>query len=135
MVIGRLKKSQILRFIAVGIVNTSFSYGIYAALLFIGFGYAFANLVALLIGILFSFKTQGYLVFHNPDNHLLGRFILSWTLIYLCTIGLMGWIIVLGLDAYSAGALALPFSVSLSYLIQKHFVFCRPKMHPLGQDH
>lgn len=123
------------RFVLVGILNTSFSYGIYAVLLFVGFGYALANFVALVMGILFSFKTQGRLVFGNPDNRLFGRFVLSWALIYLCTITLIGWIIALGLDAYSAGALALPFSVVLSYLIQKHFVFRQSEIRHSEIDH
>ena len=121
--VSTMKVMHFFRFVLVGILNTSFSYTIYAGLLFVGLKYALANFLALLIGILFSFKTQGRLVFNNPDNRLLGRFVLSWALIYLCTITLIGRIIALGLDAYSAGAIALPFSVVLSYLIQKHFVF------------
>lgn len=124
------------RFILVGILNTSFSYLIYAGFLFVGFNYALANLLALITGILFSFKTQGHFVFHNPDNRLLGRFILSWGLIYICTIIFIGRIIALGLDAYSAGALALPLSVLLSYLTQKHFVFRKSGVaaHPTEID-
>lgn len=121
--ISQLRECQVLRFVIIGIVNTSFSYGIYAGLLFVGIGYALANLMALVIGILFSFKTQGHLVFGNPDNRLLGRFVLTWIFVYFFTITLIGRIIALGFDAYSAGALAFPFSAALSYLIQKYFVF------------
>ena len=136
MLIGQLRKCQVLHFLIIGIVNTSFSYGIYAGLLFVGVSYALANLVALVTGILFSFKTQGRLVFGNPDNRLLGRFILSWGLIYICTIIFIGRIIALGLDAYSAGALALPLSVLLSYLTQKYFVFRKSGVaaHPTEID-
>jgi putative flippase GtrA len=112
-----------IRFVLVGVLNTGFSYLIYAVLLFGGLGYQLANLFALLVGILFSFKTQGYLVFDNPNNRLLGRFVVSWVLIYVCVITLIGWLIAFGFDAYSAGALTLPFSVVLSYLAQKYFVF------------
>ena len=120
---SRVRATRGIRFILVGILNTSFSYLIYALMLFIGFGYQLANLITVAIGILFSFKTQGHLVFNNPDNRLLGRFVLSWVLIYVCVIVLIGRIIAIGFDAYSAGALALPFSVTLSYLAQKYFVF------------
>jgi len=118
-----LKTIRFVRFVSVGILNTCFSYLIYAGLLFVGLGYVLANLLALLLGILFSFKTQGRLVFRNPDNRLLGRFILGWATIYLGTIALISQMIALGLDAYSAGALALPVTTVLSYLTQKHFVF------------
>lgn len=117
--------SQGVRFILVGVLNTTFSYLIYAGLLFVGFGYQLANLLALLLGIFFSFKTQGHLVFNNANNRLLGRFVVSWTLIYFCTIILIHWIMALGFDAYAAGALSLPLSVVLSYVIQRYFVFKR----------
>ena len=114
---------MVVRFVVVGILNTGVSYLIYALLLSFGLRYQMANLIALVIGILFSFKTQGHLVFNNRNNRLLGRFILSWVLIYLCVIFLIGRIIALGFDAYAAGALVLPFSAVLSYVIQRYFVF------------
>ena len=124
-----------IRFVLVGVLNTGFSYLIYAILLFGGLGYQLANLFALLVGILFSFKTQGYLVFRNPNNRLLGRFVVSWALIYVCVITLIGWLIASGFGAYSAGALTLPFSVVLSYLAQRHFVFRKSAVDNSGADH
>ena len=120
---AKAKSIRAIRFLVVGVLNTSFSYLIYAGFLYIGLGYQLANFLSLVVGILFSFKTQGRLVFNNPDNRLLGRFVLSWLVIYLCVIGFIGRIIALGLDAYTAGALSLPLSVGLSYLTQKYFVF------------
>lgn len=121
-----LKSNQLIRFILVGAVNTGFSYGVYACMLFVGVGYALANLLALVLGILFSFKSQGSFVFHNKDNRRLGRFIFLWVIIYLATIALIGRLIGLGFDAYTAGALAVPFSTLLSYFGQKYFVFRKP---------
>lgn len=121
--VDKVLNIQILRFVAIGIVNTAFSYGVYSCFLFLGFNYAIANFLALLSGILFSFKTQGHLVFRNPSNRLIGRFVLGWSTIYLTTITLIGRLVAYGLDAYTAGALALPFSALLSYLTQKYFVF------------
>jgi putative flippase GtrA len=117
------KTSRVIRFLLVGVLNATFSYLIYALLLFVGLGYQLANLCSLLLGILFSFKTQGHLVFRNSDNRLLGRFVLSWLLIYVCNITVIGRIIAFGFNAYVAGALTLPIIVSLSYLVQKYFVF------------
>ena len=132
--IAKAKSRRIVRFFIVGTANTSFSYLIYAGMLFLGLSYQLANFIALVLGILFSFKTQGHLVFQNSDNRLFGRFVISWALIYLCTITLIGWIITLGFDAYSAGALALPFSVVLSYLTQKYFVFRQPATSKTGSN-
>ena len=132
---SRAKANQIIRFIFVGAINTGFSYFVYAAFLFFGLGYQLANLLALLIGILFSFKTQSHFVFDNPDNRLLGRFVLSWAVIYLCTISIIGQIIAFGFDPYAAGALSLPSSVALSYLAQKYFVFRQSKTGKSEVDH
>lgn len=112
-----------IRFVLVGGLNTTFSYLIYAGFLFAGCSYQLANLLALIVGVLFSFKTLGYLVFRNTDNRLLGRFVVSWAVIYICVIYLIGKFIAMGFSAYSAGALALPFSVALSYVSQRYFVF------------
>lgn len=112
-----------IRFIIVGLVNTSFSFFIYSFFLFFGAGYQFANLMALILGIIFSFKTQGRFVFFNQDNRLIVRFVISWAAIYFCTISIIGWMVSFGFNAYIAGALSLPFSVCLSYLAQKFYVF------------
>lgn len=114
---------QAVRFIFVGVLNTGFSYLIYAVMLFVGLSYQLANLIALLTGILFSFKTQGHFVFNNTSNKLIGKFVIGWVLIYLANISFIGWLITFGFDAYWAGAMALPLSVTLSYLIQRFFVF------------
>lgn len=72
---------QFARFLLVGCLNTGFSYAIYAALLYLGLEYVAANFGALLLGILFSFHTQGHLVFRNSNSSLIYRFAASWGLI------------------------------------------------------
>lgn len=123
--ITRLKANHLLRYLIVGSFNTAFSYAVYALFLYIGLDYKLANLSALIIGIVLSFKTQGHFVFRNSDNRLFGRFLASWAIIYVVTIAIIGQIINLGFNAYWAGAFAMPFSVGLSYLAQKYFVFHR----------
>lgn len=118
-----LKANHLLRYLFVGIFNTGLSYALYALFLYLGLDYKQANLLALIIGIVISFKTQGHLVFKNTNNRLFGRFVISWIFIYFLTIAVIGQIINLGFNAYWAGAMALPFSVALSYLIQKYYVF------------
>jgi len=118
-------QSRLARFVIVGVINTAFSYFLYALLIFLGLHYALANLLALIAGILFSFRTQGALVFNNTQLTRLWRFVLAWALIYLFSIGLIRMFLSLGFNAYVAGALTVPPSAILSYLAQKHFVFHR----------
>jgi len=118
-------RSRVARFIVVGMLNTAFSYSLYALLIFLGLHYALANLLALIAGILFSFRTQGAWVFNNTQVTLLWRFVLAWAVIYLFNIGVIRSGLAFGFNAYIAGALAVPPSAVLSYLAQRYFVFHR----------
>jgi putative flippase GtrA len=125
--VRRLAGLRPVRFLVVGGFNTAFSYTIYVIALYAGLPYALANLCALLLGILFSFRTQGALVFGNRDGSLIWRFAAAWGVIYGFNICLIGLLVRAGLNAYVAGAVALPFTSVLSYVIQKRVVFGRKR--------
>lgn len=116
-------RRQLARFVVVGSVNTLFSYLVYSLFLFLGLPYQLANFLSLVVGILFSFKTQGRFVFGNRSNRLFGRFVASWLLVYVGSISLIGVMVRHGIDAYLAGFLALPFTTALSFVVQKYVVF------------
>lgn len=114
---------RFLRFVLVGLLNTGFSYSLYTLMVWLGFHFAAANLCATLAGIAFSFCTQGMLVFGSYDWRLLGRFVPVWIGIYGINVALIALLVGAGFSAYSAGAMALPPTVLLSFLLQKRFVF------------
>ena len=111
------------RFVLVGGLNTSFSYAVYVGLIFMGLSYVVANFFALVLGILFSFRTQGALVFRNRDNRLIFRFAGFWFVLFLLNIGLISIFMRIGLNAYTAGAVALVPITLISYFVQKRLVF------------
>jgi len=117
------KENQFFRFIIIGIFNTGVSYFIYSLMIFLGFSFVFSNFIALILGILISFKTQGRFVFNSSNNFLLWRFIILWFIIYIAATTLIGIFISYGLNAYISGIMTLPFSTTLSFLGQKYFVF------------
>ena len=80
---------QLIRFFIIGGVNTVFAYGVYAGCIFIGFHYTLAVLTSTVIGTCFSFKTLGTLVFDNPDNWLIFKFVGVYTFCYFLNIGLL----------------------------------------------
>jgi putative flippase GtrA len=83
-----------------------------------------ASLFAILIGILFSFSLQGKFVFFNENKWLIWKFLLSWVIIYILQISYINFAInEFGYNAYIIGLTSLPISVSMSYLLQKFFVF------------
>jgi putative flippase GtrA len=122
-VLKKFLEIRIIRFIITGIINTSFSYGIYAFLLYSGLGYKTANLGSMLLGIVFSFKTQGKFVFKNTSNKRFFRFVIAWVFIYVFNIFIIGQFLKLGLNAYISGAIALIPVIIFSYITQRFFVF------------
>ena len=119
----KLLRDRFVRFLLVGVLNTAFSFAIYVLLVFIGVNYALASLGSCVLGILFSFRTHGLLVFDNPALHLLLRYSLTWVVLYLCNIGMIKLLLMSGSDAYVSGAIALPPTAVLSYIVKKYFVF------------
>ena len=122
-----MRDSRLLvRFVLVGLLNTGFSYSVYALFVWLGFPYALANFVALVLGIVFSFRTQGSLVFRHAGWSRLRRFVPVWLAIYLVNIALIGLLMRLGFSAYMAGAMALVPVTALSFLSNRYFVFRLP---------
>lgn len=113
----------LVRYVIVGVANTSFSYAVYALALGLGFSYPIASLITLIAGICLSFKTQGRLVFRNMSNSLFGRFVVSWAIIYLSHVGVVAFLVHLGFNTFAAGALAMPSNVAAGFLLQRYFVF------------
>jgi len=78
-----IKKHTFIRFLLVGVLNTAFSYLLYASLILIGLKYLMAFSISYVAGVLFNFQTIGRLVFKNKNNKLLFRFVGVYVVIYL----------------------------------------------------
>lgn len=117
------RHSRLVRFVLVGVLNTAFSFSLYVLLVWMGLHFVTANLCATAAGIVFSFRTQGALVFGNRDWRLLRRFVPVWIVVYVINIALIALLMQAGLNAYGAGAAALLPTVALAYLLQRRFVF------------
>ena len=116
-------EKRFVRFLLVGTLNTAFSYLVYALLLLVGLHYAVANLGAVVLGIIFSFKTQGVLVFRDPRNTLFAKYVASWIVIYGANVALIALFVRFGLNPYQAGLAVLPLIVPTSYFVQKILIF------------
>ncbi|MBI2256319.1 MAG: GtrA family protein [Proteobacteria bacterium] len=116
---------ELLRFGVVGLINTAVSYGLYSLLIFVGFGYPAASFCALCTGIVWSFFTQGRLVFRQRLQGRFPRYLLVWCLLYFANLGFIALLIALGAGPYLAGFIAIVPVTALSFLLQRHFVFVR----------
>ena len=124
---------QFLRFIAVGYLNTLFSYSMYALFIFLELHYSLAALLSTILGVLFNFQTTGYFVFKNKKQNLLFKFILIYVFIYL--IYLTGLSLLKNItNSYLAGIIMLPIIVISGFILQKHFVFTSNKNHQQSES-
>lgn len=112
-----------LRFVIVGVLNTGFSTLLFMLLLALGFGIAIGSGIALAIGVLFSYYTQGTIVFRYKSVASFLRFIVAWTLIYLANLGEVKLFVSLGSNVYLAGVCATVPTTIVSYFVQKFLVF------------
>lgn len=79
-------ENKFLRFLFVGGINTAFGYFLFIFLIWIGLHYTIALLVSQIIGVLFNYKTTGYIVFQNKSNKLLIKFFLVYGAVYLINV-------------------------------------------------
>ena len=118
-----LLKSQLLRFLIVGGINTVVGYAIFAILIRLGLPFPIAIGLATIIGIAFNFQSTGRLVFGGAPLSLLGRFIAAYVVVYLINVGSVALLLRAGFDVYVANALVILPLALFSFVLQRRFVF------------
>ena len=118
--------SVFLRFVAVGVLNTAFGYGVFSILVWFGVLPELALLISTIVGVLFNFATTGSLVFRNSDRSLFLRFALVYTVIYLLNAAALRGLLWMGVSPFLAQAGIMPFSVVLTFFAMRRFVFQDP---------
>ncbi|HEY3074817.1 MAG TPA: GtrA family protein [Burkholderiales bacterium] len=114
---------QATRFLFTGGINTAFGYGVYAACIYLGAGYAIASGVSIVCGVLFSYKTTSAVVFGRGYHGSLARYLGSYVIVYAFSVLILKTMDGYGINAYLAGVLAAPPSAVLSFALLKLFVF------------
>ena len=116
-------KYDFLRFLAVGVLNSLFGYACFAFFLFLGLHYSLALLLATVAGVLFNFKTTGYLVFKSSDNRLIFRFVATYAIVYMANVSILKALLLIGVDLYYGGAVLILPMAALSFILNKRLVF------------
>lgn len=133
--VRQLAHSTLARFVAVGVLNTAFSYLLYAALVLARIDYRWALTICSVVTIVWNFNTTGRLVFGNRRQALIFKFIAGYGAIYLVNLGLLILLARLGVGELARQAVALPFIVVLSFILNRAWVF-REHRHPtFGHRH
>ena len=123
LLIRRLLDYKPVRFVLVGGVNTVFGYGIFAAIYLLTHHRIRALVAATVLGVTFNYFTTGRLVFANKGAGAIIRFALVYAVLFLINIPLLEVLVGIGLPTLVAQAVALPAMVTLSYLINRYWVF------------
>lgn len=76
-------ENKFVRFLFVGVINTLFGYGLFLFFIWIGMHYSLALLFGNVLGILFNYKTTGYIVFETKSNKLIIHFFMVYGIVYL----------------------------------------------------
>lgn len=122
---------QGIRFVLTGGVNTAFSYGIYAACIFAGAGYALASAASMVGGILFSYKTASSLVFRDAGRRSVLRYAGCYLVVYGFSVLLLKTMDSFGIDPYLSGLIVAVPAAMLSFALLKLFVF---RTHGASRD-
>lgn len=114
---------KFIKFLFVGSINAAFGYSVFALLLFLKFHYSLAVLLSTILGILFNFKTTGYIVFKNSDNKLIFRFFGVYAITYILNIICLKMFNMFNFNLYLAGFILLLPTAIVSFFLMKKFVF------------
>lgn len=117
---------EILRFLAVGALNTAFGYGLYAGLIWAGLDRYVAQAIGYVLGTAFNYLTysRGVFVGAGPAK---ARFVAAYAGNYLLNLAGLAAASRIWPDAYAAGLAATLAVVALNYLVLKRLVFVRGK--------
>ena len=124
--IALIKGSRFLRFLATGVINTGFGYAVYALLIWAGFEYFLAAPTSFLLGTLFNYFSNSYLVFFYKGHiSSLLRFCVIYSFLLFVNLLLIAVMVKVGISELIAGALAVAPHAVLGYVLLKRFVFVK----------
>jgi putative flippase GtrA len=124
VIIKNISGHLLVRFFAVGLLNTIFGYSCFAFLLYVGIHYALALMISTIVGVLFNFKSIGVLVFKSHNNRLIFRFVAVYIFVYGVNVALLKFLYLMGVDLYYGAAILIIPMALLAFVINREFVYC-----------
>lgn len=108
-------RAAFLRFLAVGVVNTAFGYGVYAVGIMAGLPAQAALALQFLLGALWNYRLHARLVFAVEGWDRLPAYVGAYLLIWALNAAALRALLAGGMGALAAQALILPVTVALSW--------------------
>lgn len=110
-------RAAFLRFLAVGVVNTGFGYGVYALGILAGLPAQAALVLQFLLGALWNYRMHARWVFAVEGWGRLPAYVAAYLLIWALNALALRALLAVGMGALAAQALILPATVALSWLL------------------
>jgi len=121
---GKLKDEEFVRFLVAGTVNTVNAYLVFAIFIFLGFHYTVSTLIGGASSVLLGFFLMSGFVFRVEKKGRFVPFVTLFLVLYGANISIQWCLHFIGItNDYIAGAIALVFSVLLSFFANRHIVF------------
>jgi putative flippase GtrA len=120
---GKLRNYQVIRFLAVGALNTLVGYCVFSLLVLAGTAAGLALFMGTVFGLIFNYFTTGRLVFAARGLDRLPQFVAVYGLTFLLNLWSLQILIATGLSPLLAQAIVLPIVITLTFLLNKLLVF------------
>jgi putative flippase GtrA len=126
MQLKSIYKSEIVRFLIIGILNTIIGYLIFVAFYFFIEERNFALSLTYIFSILFNYKTYAKYVFTVRDKQIFINFVIIYISIFIFNISILEFFInILLLNIYISQFLAICIVTPILYILNKRYVFVR----------
>jgi putative flippase GtrA len=117
---------RVVRFLAVGGLNTAFSYACFLGLHWLGLPLPASVALSTIMGVLFNFVSFGTLVFRPASGAALIRFVLLYAVIAVANYTLLTTLFWLGIPVAAGQAICLPALAAMSYIGMRFWVYAGP---------
>lgn len=115
---------QVWRYYQAGVINTLFGYGLYAGMVSVGIDLYVAQAVGHVLGMAFNWFTYSRHAFQDKQGSA-GRFILSYGVNYVLSLGALRASTMVIDNAYIAGLITVFFVSIINYFVLARFVFTK----------
>lgn len=117
--------AELWRYYQAGVANTLFGFGLYALFVRLGVDMYVAQIIAHFAGVAFNYLTYSRHVFRN-QRPAKARFVASYALNYLVSLGTLALVAQALHSPYVAGAVATVIVSLINYFALRYLVFSRP---------
>ena len=123
--IRNLHHYRVVKFLAIGFVNTLFGYCVYAGLIFLKLPYLFALFLATVAGIVFNYFSFGRVVFRVRGGwRVFAKFVIAYAMVYTVNATLLSLLTHDHyLNAYIAQAACVLPSAAMSWILLNWWVY------------